>query len=79
VTLTSGVCKDCGAPFYWGRRPGGSWFPLTEHPRGNVVLDAKGFSGPTEPGDTPDLTRRFLRHGIVCTMSRHTRVTNEVA
>lgn len=69
--MTTGVCRDCGETFTWGRRPSGQWVPLTPHPRGNVVLDEKGYTGPTEPGDQPDMTRRYLRHGIVCTMSLH--------
>ena len=68
MVTSRGVCKDCGRPFVWARRPDGSWLPLDVHPRGNVVLDAKGFTGPTEEGDRPDVTVRYLRHAVACDM-----------
>jgi hypothetical protein len=61
-------CKSCGAEIIWAKTPTGKSMPLDAepHPRGNIVLDANGCTGPVRPGDVPDLSVRYLSHFVTC-------------
>lgn len=63
--MTTARCKTCGQAVRWAKTSNNGSVPLdaNPHPRGNVVLDEYGRTGPAadEPG-TPDLSVRFVRH-----------------
>lgn len=66
--MNESKCRSCGAAIIWVKTPKGSSMPLDAlpNPRGNIVLDGDGCTGPAKPLEQAETRTRYMSHFATC-------------